>query len=343
MYTRVSGTLFCLLSVVFLAPPAAHAQLFTSESTAEIRLSPEYPTDNQTVTATLFAPGVDLSTARIAWLINGKVVPNENKPTFTFTTPSLGKTISIGALIEPINQEAIAAEISIHPTRVTLLWEGDTYTPAWYKGRALYTVGSRVRLHALAEIVSPNGTYLDSDSLVYIWKRNGVRLSDLSGIGKKTAIIDGSQFLSDDIIEVVVQSNDGKYSGSSAIRITPQKPQLRVYVFDPLLGIMNYVSADTLTSINGTTDNTFLQIEPFHADVTHPNDPNARYTWTLNNERATPLANTPSRIALASDVRTAVKVPLSVAFKHRQYPLQQVQQTFSLFLEENVSGAFFGL
>src|SRR3990167_742525 len=63
---------------------------------------------------------------------------------------------------------------------VDILWQGDTYTPPFYKGKSLWSNQSRITFVAI-----PQGLG-NPASLNYKWTKNGTVLGNINGIGKNT-------------------------------------------------------------------------------------------------------------------------------------------------------------
>jgi hypothetical protein len=66
---------------------------------------------------------------------------------------------------------------------MTLLWQAnDAYVPPFYKGKALLTEGSDVKIVAMPEIKSGSGT-INPKNLTYSWKKDYTNDPDGSGYG----------------------------------------------------------------------------------------------------------------------------------------------------------------
>src|SRR5688572_16598777 len=65
---------------------------------------------------------------------------------------------------------------------VDLLWQAETYTLPFYKGKALWSKESRVKLLAI-----PRGPGVGNPlNLTYKWTKNGTVLGNINGVGKNT-------------------------------------------------------------------------------------------------------------------------------------------------------------
>lgn len=116
-------------------------------------------------------------------------------------------------------------------TSIPLVWESDTYTPPFYKGKALSPSDSGSRIIAL-----PPSTF-GPDTATYTWKFNGRVLGSQSGVGVKTLTLAGSPFTADRFVVVTVKSADGTQEGTGTLRIPSSKPKVLVYEDSPLSGV----------------------------------------------------------------------------------------------------------
>ncbi len=116
-------------------------------------------------------------------------------------------------------------------TSIPLVWEADTYTPPFYKGKALSPTDAGNRIIALTP------STFGPDTATYTWKFDSKVLGSQSGVGKKTLTLPGSPFTADKLVVVTIKSADGTQEGTGAIRIPSTKPQVLVYEDSPLSGI----------------------------------------------------------------------------------------------------------
>lgn len=115
---------------------------------------------------------------------------------------------------------------------VDILWQGDTYTPPFYKGRALWSTQSRITFLAI-----PNGVG-NPTNLIYRWTKNGTVLGNINGLGRNTLAFTDSILSKPQTIEVEVLSNQNTLLASASIIVTPISPVLAVYKNNPLYGFM---------------------------------------------------------------------------------------------------------
>ena len=58
--------------------------------------------------------------------------------TFTFTAGSLGKTQKVTVNGVENDGTSITQSISVMPASIDLIWQAHSYTPPFYKGKALF-------------------------------------------------------------------------------------------------------------------------------------------------------------------------------------------------------------
>ncbi|MBX4195790.1 hypothetical protein KW796_02455 [Candidatus Parcubacteria bacterium] len=177
----------------------------------------------------------------------------------------------------PILSLLLLPLFSLHAAgEVDLLWQGETYTPPFYKGRALWGTQARIVFTAI-----PNLPNTDPASLYYRWSKNGTVLGSLSGFNKRSLTI------SDTILSLPVEikvdlrdGEEGKVLGSSSVTLSPISAFLLVVEDNPLYGLL----------LNKTIGATFALEEqevsfaalPLYAPVTSRNVPALVYAWNTS-------------------------------------------------------------
>lgn len=115
---------------------------------------------------------------------------------------------------------------------VDIIWQGDGYTPPFYKGRTAWSYQSGIILTAI-----PHGLG-NPKSLNYEWVQNGTVLGEVSGVGRNTLSFSDTILSKPQEIEIrIISSKDDTLAKSSTI-ITPVAPSLLVYEDNPLYGFL---------------------------------------------------------------------------------------------------------
>lgn len=274
-------TLLFAAAGIALSTSGVHAQLINppgAETALTIVLSPEHPAPGDTVTLVLRSTLHDLSNSTITWRANGALIAQgEGVTNATVTAGEIGTETDISVEVSTEGGDAAAAA-AIIPTRVDVLWEADSLVPPFYRGRALPSAGSRVRLMAVAFLPSSAGGYLPADKITYTWRRNGEIV--LSGRGKTTVTIPGPVLFGTDTVTVQTVSADKRVEGLGRVRIPSVEPVLSLYTNHPLFGI-TYHRALGPTTFVAESEMSFTAI-PYFAPASAANDPDLLYAWRLN-------------------------------------------------------------
>lgn len=169
----------------------------------------------------------------------------------------------------------VVPSLGLEAQTVDLLWQGDTYTPPFYRGKALWSNQSRINFVAI-----PQGLG-DSTKLNYKWTKSGTVLGNINGIGKNTLTFVDSVLARPQTIKVEIVSSDKKtVLASRSVYVTPITPLLTVYENNPLYGFM----------FHKETDGTFALVDkevtftafPLFFSVSNRQDSFIGYEWLTN-------------------------------------------------------------
>lgn len=277
---------FTILTIFFLsvAPPAGgtHAQTALPDP-VQYTVIPEAPGPNQQVSIEVSGVGTFLGNATVIWQKDGKVVPGASGQTFTFTTGGIGTPTTIHLTINSPTQGAIAHDFVFNPSVINLVWESDTYTPLLYKGKALYTAGSSLRIVAFPTVLIGK-TLVPSNKLSFQWSRGGTPDPASSGLGKNIFSFYGDQLKNEEEVSVDVYSG-GRKVGQGLITILAAKPSVIMYPVDPLRGTLlgtAFVSGSVLPQTETT-----VKAEPyFFSNISFARG-QITYGWSLGGQETT--------------------------------------------------------
>ncbi|MCK5021855.1 MAG: hypothetical protein KAR54_01230 [Candidatus Pacebacteria bacterium] len=245
----------------------------------QITLSPEFPSANETITAKIEFYSIDLQRTNIIWSINGEIKKETiGGRDFSFRTKDLGEIIVLKVDVYTPNSELFTRQININPTDIDLIWEAETYTPTFYKGKALNTHESVIKIVALPNFIDASKNKIDPKNLIYKWKKDLSVQGEKSGYAKNTLSFIGPSLLRENIITVEIESMDGKIKGRKLIIIEAQEPEIIFYENDPLLGIKNNLSIEN--NFNLKSGELKLIAQPFFFSLTSGN--NIQYEWIMN-------------------------------------------------------------
>jgi len=335
-----SGLFFALL---FSFTATSSAQILPSISPVNITLTPKYPQPGQQVTATVTSNSENVSAATILWVLDDTIEQQEiGGVSFTLDVGDVGTSQTLSVLVRRSNGEIFTAKTIINPSEVTLLWEADTYTPPFYKGRSLFSSGSRVRAEAIVNFISSDGTAYSPEQLNYVWRKDNTVLGSQSGSGSSSLITAGPKFLGEYILSVEVTSPDGMQISRSSVQITTTDPIILLYERDPLTGIQ-YHNAIGIDHIFTGSSQFQVQASPYYMDAQSENDNALGYSWSINNESVFGLENAPSVLSVQLETDEKIDTTISVNIVHSRHLLQVGEGTFGITFAGSARSSLFGL
>lgn len=275
--------LICFLQTIFLSNTSD--AVFLPEGINEdfyIEINPETPAPKENVKINIAGYISNFNFADITWTVNGKVVLNGvGKTSYSFQNADIGEKKIVNIFIQKDDGSSLERTFIFQPALVDLNYQALTYTPPFYKGKALFTEESSVLVVAKPFFIESNGQKLSEDSLVYEWKKDGVLIQDASGYGKKSAIIPGSPISKTSRISVSVTAPNSDLSADKNIFITPTTPKVLVYEKDPLNGIIFDRAINQNYEMKG--QELSLWAVPYFFSFTKTKDSYAKYSWKINN------------------------------------------------------------
>lgn len=269
---------YLILTFVFFGLfSMARAEFSLLDIKTNIIVSPKNPSSNQNISLTLSSP-VSLNDAEITWSLDNKIVlKGVGEKILRFKTGPVGSNNKIGVVIKTQDGNIIYKDIEIRPADVDMLWEAYTYTPPFYKGKALDSTNSIIKIVAIPHLVNSDGAKISPQNLIYEWKIKDEVREDLSGLGKNTYTFQTDIIPTKETIEVGVKSVDGLSSASGQITLTSSNPKIVVFENNPLLGILfnSVIKNKPLPS-----NETMLSAFPFFFSTKKSSG--VDYTWRIN-------------------------------------------------------------
>lgn len=265
-----SGIIFLLL--LFLFPFGAEA---VSPSSISVDVSPENPAPNEEVTITLSSYAANLDSVPISWQVDGKAATaGVGKKSFTAQAPGAGQERRISATVA-LPDGAIEKVVVLRPAVMALLWQAnDSYAPPFYKGKALPTPDSEVKVVALPEVkgVSPK-------NLVYDWKQDYTNNQGASGYGKNFYIYTNDYLEDVNNVSVTAATTDQKYSAGANLNINTYQPKILFYKNDPVLGTL---WEEALPNGHRIADEEILLAAPYYISPKDIRIPSLVWDWSIN-------------------------------------------------------------
>lgn len=286
------ATLLALLS----AAPSTLAQARSIDA-LNIQVSPTAPQPGKQATITLTSNTLDLGTAAISWTFDGNAaLSGAGERSFTFTMGPSGRSTVIGIRVTPRSGPQVTRTLTFRPGSVTLLWEADTYTPALYKGKALYSAGAGMRVLAIPSVTDQSGAPIPASQLTFKWQIGEQNYADRSGLGRDLLLITGSQLREEELVGVTVLRRDGTQAAATAVRIPATAPLVRFYRADELRGV-RYERALAGEEPLTTTETTVVA-EPYFLSGSGRMQEGFLYSWHLNGSEVEPQGDDKTVITL---------------------------------------------
>ncbi len=247
-----------------------------------VSMVPPNPNPNANVTITLKSYAYNLDSAQISWSIAGKVIISEiGKKSFSTTAPAAGGEINVVATLY-LPDGPIEKNILIQPSVMILLWQAmDSYVPPFYKGKALPTADSEVRVTAMPEIRT--GSLLsDPKNMIYSWKKDYTNNVDGSGYGKNSFSYVGDYLDDSNNVSVIASTIDQKFSSEENIYIGISTPKILFYKNDNKLGT---IWEQTLLNEHKIEGSEVVQVVPYFISPKQLLNPLLVWDWFINDER----------------------------------------------------------
>lgn len=246
-----------------------------------ISMSPENPIPEQNVTISLESSSYDLNRSQITWLVNGIEKKTEiGLKNFSLPAGKNGQKTTIKVVVNTLEDGIKEIEAFFIPSVVDIIYESLSYTPPFYKGRALNPNQGVVVVNAIPELIRNTGEKIPPQSIIFNWKRNDMVEQDSSGLGKDTFVFAGSIPVRDTLIEVTASSLEGDITASNQVNITNVPSKIVFYENNPVYGIM--FNRAITNPIQMLSDEFSVLAIPYFMSVGFALSPDLTYDWTLN-------------------------------------------------------------
>jgi hypothetical protein len=325
----VIALVFCLC-LLFFGTQSVVGQTINDLS---FQLEPVQPKPFEDTVVRLRSFSIDLSRSNISWYLNDELTEEGvGDRDFTFRVGDLGSTNKISVVIETTEGSVFKKSTVYRPFRVNVLWEAVSYTPPFYKGKALAPQNGLIAVTAMPELMYSDGTKLDPSKLIYTWEQDGFVLGSSSGYGKQQLIVAAKRIarLKTSIL-VTITSFDGVLETQAGVNIPTTNPGVLFYEDHPLQGVMyDHAIIDTFELVDEEVN---IRSEPYFFSLDDVFNRNIQYHWTINGlELPTPLEEQTKNITLrkAGDVRGLTNISLDISTLNIDRILQEIYGEFNI-------------
>src|SRR3989338_764728 len=292
-----------------------------------VRPIPSVPGPEMRVTVRVESFVYDIKAATIAWLLNGELVLEGRGATeYKFTTGKSGEESLFEVIITTPDGKNFKETLALRPASVDILWQAETYTPPFYKGKALPSQGSKIRAVAVPQFGDPQ-------LLQYKWTAN--QSTGLAqGTGVSSAVMEAGRAGIPIALGVEVSSQTTSHKAARTVPIPSVAPEVAFYEDSPLYGIRfeNVLSGTVMTA---GPEYRILGVPYFFTKLDRDYG-NLLYQWNINNRSV--------RIDGAQENLTVLKGEATGDTQHRivlkiqntKRPVKRSTQGFDiLFIESN--------
>ncbi len=289
-YKTITFPLIILVIFFSVGINTLHSQGLESlyaEKDILVETSPKIPGPNTDVNLSLKSYSFNLNNYFIAWFLNGeKYSADYGNRDFSFKTGQSGEVSNVTAVIE-IGGQIFRKELRFVPSEVDMLWEAlESYTPPFYRGKALPLQQAKIRVTAIPEtqLITP----ADAPKLIYYWDKNYKRDISASGFGKQSFTFNADPLVFNE--KITVTSNDRRENSFAKNTINiPTKsfaPKILFYKINDSNRILTNSAVNTNNLIEGDTIK--LSFHPLNFSTTKKNFIDIFVNWSINNESRTP-------------------------------------------------------
>lgn len=282
------------------------------------------PDPGETVTIRVRSSDFDLDRSRYRWTVNG-VTPKGAEQgvgakSYSLTAGKTGTNYSIRVTVTPPSGSALSKTAVVRSFDMPLYWWADSVIPLWYRGKALPSIGSDIRIAAL-----PNLPGVNPKTLLYTWQFNNNYVDNQSGVGKNVFRFT-PQFPVRETIKVRVQNANGSIDKEKSIEISPFEPLVRAYELKPLEGI-DFVRSLTLRAARGG-DTLDVIAEPFFFPLR--DFANLAFRWSANGNDLAEAEKRPNVLTIQSAEDTVRRHSFSVSVENKKSGGQTARKTFDI-------------
>jgi len=270
----------CLIAVLLIwgivLPFGAEA---ASTGSILIDVVPENPVPGENVTISLNSYANNLYTVLITWYVSGKnTLSGIGKKTFMLNAPNTGSETNVTAVVA-LPDGTVEVKVVVRPATMELLWQAeDSYVPPFYRGKALPTADSEIKVVAMPEIKT-NAGQINPKNLVYEWKKDYSNIKDGSGYGKNSFAYVNDYLDDSNNISVTASTADQAYSSTASVTVPIWEPKILFYKNDAELGTIWEQALNDGYRIEGAE---ILEAAPYFISPKDLRIPSLVWSWFIN-------------------------------------------------------------
>ena len=279
-YMKLRLSLLCLITMLMTFSVNSTPRVFAvSPSSILVNMVPSNPAPFEDINITLNSYANNLDSVLITWSLNGKnVASGIGRKSFSLKAPAAGSETVVVAVISFPDGD-VETRMAIRPSVMTLLWQAnDSYVPPFYRGKALPTPDSEIKVVAMPEI-RISSQLIDSKNMTYAWKKDYTNDQGASGYGKNFFLYINDYLEASSNISVVASTIDQKYSNQANINIETVEPKILFYKNNNSAGTAWEKTLNNPHRIQG--DETVIAI-PYFISPKEILNPRLMWNWFIN-------------------------------------------------------------
>lgn len=286
--TIVLTGLLLAAAFAFPAAPAANAAEPQQSSSILMNVVPENPVPGDNVSITLSSYFDNLDSADIVWTADGKTLASgTGLKSVLVTAPAAGSQTTVTATLTMANKLVYYVTTTIRPAETVMLWQAeDSYVPPFYKGKALPSPDTLVKVVAMPEIRN-GGKLVDPSTLTYAWQKDFTNTEDGNGYGMNSYTFRNDYLERSNTIGVTAKTADGQYASEGRTTIAMYTPMIDFYKKDDVLGTIWEHSIESGHVVAGQET---IVGAPYFVSPKDIRRPDLGFHWSINGNPVT-IAN----------------------------------------------------
>lgn len=339
--------LFVLFSIItalafavfaFIPTASSLAQSLPGISSVDLLVSPRSPRPYDTVRLEVRSFSADLDRSTISWYVNGALEQSGiGERVFETRVSKAGDATRVEARVAPSTGSPVIRSITLRPASVDILWHAHTYTPPFYRGKALPASRGLIVFTAIPNLVNSRGIASDPSNIIYTWQQSGITLGGASGYGRKQVVLEGEAVsLQPMNVSVIATSFNETLEAADSVQLRVKSPQIVFYEKHPLEGI-RYEKAFG-SSFSLAKEEISLRAEPYFFSLDDVANGLLEYTWKVGGKTVELSDEIKNEIVLRKDSSLSgdVDVSLVVVNDNFEKVLQEAGNSFRVNLKDDV-------
>lgn len=307
-----------LVSLFGLSGLITPASVFAASSDLiSVKTSPSTPGPNQNVTISIESFAISINSAHIVWYVNKE--PRKEgiaEKSFTFQLGDFGDVSTVDIIIRTPDGIEAKKQLILAPAEIDILWEAQTYTPPFYKGKALPSYKSLLKVSAIPRYNSPSSNPLQFH---YKWTYN--RIDNVGeGLAKNSVVVPIGWADSAVPIVVDIKLPSALWSGQTSSNIKGAEAKVVFYESAPLLGVQ--FNQALQGSVTATGNEFTIRAVPYFFSIDNLLNNELVYTWKIGGSNVASGPD-PVNFVLTKSGKSAESYPVSLRIQSPKRILQE--------------------